>query len=212
MSKVEEPQGEYRRTPKKISLDDYLEMIADGTRRLEYHDGEVVDIQSATKAHGRICTNLTRLIDTCLLDKDCDIYAADRELWIPKCNKVFLPDHIIVCGVHNMIQMSKNVEATLNPSIVIEVLSDSTEKLDETLKSRCYKTIESLKQIVFVSQKMKYIRTVKRNKEGDIWGEYEYFEDDELVEIGDCKILLKEIYRRVDLEIVPNSASDIQKY
>lgn len=208
MSKVEEPQGQYFRTPKKVTLEAYLEMIADGTSRLEYHDGEVLNIKSATIAHGRICTNLTSLIDTCLLEKNCDIYAGDRELWIPKCNKMFYPDHVIVCGMHKMKQMSKNVEATLNPSVVIEVLSDSTEKYDETFKSKCYKTIESLKQIVYVTQKYKYIRTLKREQEKNIWIEDEYFEDEELVEIGDCKIQLKDIYRRVDFDNAPERVSE----
>jgi Uma2 family endonuclease len=210
MSKFAEPEGQYYRTPNKISLEMYLEMIADGTRRLEYHDGVIVDIQSATEAHGRICTNLTRLIDTCLLDKDCDIYAGDRELWVQNCRKMYYPDHIIVCGKHKMKQMSKNVEATLNPSVVIEVLSDSTESYDLGTKSRCYKTIESLNQIIYVSQKEKYIRTLVRMKDEKAWKDIEFTEDDDDIPIGECTILLKDIYRRVEFESIPERVSDSQ--
>ena len=57
---VEEPQVEYQRLPQKVSLEAYLAMIDDGTKRLEYHDGKVIDIQAATEQHGKICTNLSR--------------------------------------------------------------------------------------------------------------------------------------------------------
>ncbi len=192
----------------RVSLEAYLEMIADGERRLEYHDGEVIDIQSATEQHGLICTNLTGLIYNCIYDKDCNIYAGDRELWIEECRKMFYPDHIIVCGEHDLKQMSKNVKATINPAIVVEVLSESTEKRDLTTKMRCYKTLKSLKQIIFIAQSEKYILSLERDKENDrLWLDMEYFEDDEIIPIRDCEILLKDIYRKVTFENLPERAT-----
>jgi Uma2 family endonuclease len=205
---VEEPQAEYQRILKKVSLETYLTLIDDGTKRLEYHDGEVVDIQSATEQHGKICTNLTRLIGNCLLDKPCDLYAADRPVWIEACNKSFFPDHVIVCEEHEFKQMSKNVKATVNPSVVIEVLSDSTGDFDQTTKTRCYKKLKSLHQIIYVSQDEKYIRTLIKTENERIWNEIEYFEDDEKVPIGDCEITLKDIYHRVIFDNQPEQASD----
>jgi Uma2 family endonuclease len=206
---LNEPQAEYRKAvqktveseqepvQKRVSLDEYLEMIADGTRRLEYHDGEVVDIQSATQAHGKIATNLTRLIGNCLLDKECDVYAADREIWIEECNKTFYPDLVVVCGEEKTKQMSKNVKATVNPSVVIEILSDSTEKYDKTFKSKCYKKMKSMKQIIYVSQDEMNISIESPTENARQWLTTEYFEEDDIVPIGDCEILLKDIYRRV---------------
>lgn len=213
IEELNEPQAEYAKTgekteltnieleEKRVSLEEYLEMIADGTRRLEYHDGKVVDIQSATEQHGKICTNLTGLIYNCILDKDCDIYAGDRELWIEECKKMFYPDLIIVCGNHEMKQMSKNVKATVNPSVVIEVLSDSTEGYDLSTKMKCYKKMNGLKQIIFVDQTEKSVLSLVRSDENErLWHDTDYFEEDEIVPIGDCEILLKDIYRRVEFE------------
>ncbi len=192
----------------RVSLEAYLEMIADGERRLEYHDGEVIDIQSATEQHGLICTNLTGLTYNCIYDKDCNIYAGDRELWIEECRKMFYPDHIIVCGEHDLKQMSKNVKATINPTVVIEVLSESTEKRDLTTKMRCYKTLKSLKQIIFIAQSEKYILSLERDKENErLWLDMEYFEDDESIPIGECSILLKDIYRKVTFDNQPERAT-----
>jgi Uma2 family endonuclease len=210
MSKVEEPQAQYQAQPKreKITLEAYLEMISDGTLRLEYHDGEVINIQSATEEHGKICTNLTRLIGNCLLDIDCDVYVGDRELWVPACRKMYYPDLMIVFGEHKKKKMSDNIEATLNPSVVIEVLSNSTEKYDLTKKSQCYKKVESIKQIVFVRQDQKYIAIHQKIENQKDWLYHEYSEDEDEVHINDCKILLNDIYRRVVFVSHPQQASD----
>lgn len=205
----EEPQIQYQPAPKKVTLEAYLDMIADGTKRLEYHDGIVVDIQAATEQHGKICTNLTRLIGNCLLNKSCDLYAGDRPVWIAECNKSFFPDHVIVCGEHEFKQLSANVKATVNPSVIIEVLSDSTKDFDQTAKTRCYKKLKNLQQIVYVSQEEPYIRTLIKTENERIWNEIEYFEEDEIVPIGDCSVALKDIYHRVSFENMPEQLSDI---
>lgn len=213
IEELNEPQAEYGKAvqkeleievepiKKRVSLEEYLEMIADGTRRLEYHDGEVVDIQYATEQHGNICTNLTGIIYNCIRGTGCKVYAGDREVWVEACKKMFYPDVVIVCGEHNLKQMSKNVKATVNPSVVIEVLSDSTEGFDLSTKLRCYKTIKGLQQIIFVAQDEKYIRVLTPSNENHHkWDDMEYFEDEEKVPIGDCTTLLKDIYEDVIFE------------
>ncbi len=211
MSKVEEPQGEYRRIPKKVSLEMYLKMIADGTSRLEYHDGEIVDIKSATDAHGMICTNLTALLKSCMRENDCKLYAGDREVWVADCNKVYYPDLVVVCGEHELKEMSENVKATINPSIIIEVLSDSTKNYDLTKKSKCYKKLSSLKQIILVWQDEPFVMVKNKNDKGE-WVESDYSEEEDEVEIGHCKVTIKEIYEDVDFENKPERVSDSQKY
>jgi len=116
-------------------------------------------------------------------------------LFVRECNEVFYPDLLIVCGQQEFHQASKNMKATLNPGVVIEILSDSTEYMDKTTKTRCYKKIPSLRQIIFVSQKEQHLRILER--EGERWIDTEFYEEDDLPKIGDCVIPLKEIYRKV---------------
>ena len=149
------------------------------------------------------------LIGNCLLDKQCDLYAGDRPVWIEACNKSFFPDHVIVCDTHQFKQLSPNVQATVNPAVVIEVLSDSTKEFDQTTKTRCYKKLKSLRQIVYVSQDEKYIRTLIKTDNERIWNEIEYFEEDEKLTIGDCQISVKDIYHRVVFANQAEQASDI---
>lgn len=221
LNELNEPQAEYATVVQKdseieekpqkvrVSLEKYLEMIAESERRLEYHDGEVIDIQSTSEAHGRISMNLSRLIDTCLLEKDCDVYAGEREVWIKDCNKMFYPDLVVVCGKHELKQMSENVRATINPSVVIEILSPSTEKYDKSFKSKCYKKMKSIKQIIYVAQDEKYIYIQSPTENARAWLTTDYFEDDDTVPIGDCEILLKDIYRRVEFENQGERATEV---
>ena len=217
---LNEPQTQYGLVPKqkeeeskakdkRVSLDEYLEMIADGERRLEYHDGQVIDIQSATEQHGQIGANLAGLIYNYLRGKDCRNYIADREVWIEACKKMFYPDLLIVCGEQEFKQMSKNVKATINPSVVIEILSDSTSNYDKKFKSKCYKKLESIKQIIYVAQDEKYIYIETPTDNKRVWLTTDYFEDDDLVLIGECNILLKDIYEHVEFDNQPERATEV---
>ena len=87
------------------------------------------------------------------------------------------------------------MKATLNPSIVIEVLSNSTEYLDKTHKTRCYKKLSSLRQMIFVGQTEMYIRILQR--EDEKWMDMEFYETDDVLRIGDRDVPIRKIYRRV---------------
>ena len=205
----EEPQVQYSPSPKRMTLEEYWDFEFHSEGRHEFHDGILIEMTYTSEPHGQICSNLSRLIGNCLLDKDCSVYAETRMVYIPECNKNFYPDLVIVCGEHELRAVSKQIRATMNPSVVIEVLSNSTEDFDKTTKTRCYKKIKSLKQVVFVSQNEKYIRTLIRTENDRIWNEIEYFEENENVPIGECSIPLNEIYRRISFENAPNNVTDV---
>jgi Uma2 family endonuclease len=207
MSKVEEPQGEYRRIPKKISLEEYWEREFISEGRYEYHDGVLIDKNYTSVQHGQILSNIVGLIGNYILDKDCKIYSNSRMVYIPECNKNFYPDIVLVCGKHDLRQVSKNMKATMNPSVVIEVLSHSTEEFDKTTKTRCYKKVKSIQQIIFVNQTDKYVRTLKKTEDERIWLEIDAYDDDDIVEVGECKLSIKEIYHRVAIDIEPENLS-----
>jgi Uma2 family endonuclease len=209
---VEEPQTQYGNAPepKRLTLEQYWEFEYNAEEKHEYHDGVLVKMSYTSEPHGQICSNLTRLIGNCILDKDCSVYAENRMVFIPECNKNYYPDVLIVCGNHELKAVSKNMKATMNPSVIIEVLSDSTEDFDKTKKTKCYKKLRSLKQLVFIRQDEKHIRILNRTDNDRVWIEIEAFDDHETVDIGDCKISVEDIYHRVDIsDVSPDSLSDI---
>lgn len=181
---------------KGVTLDEYFEFEYKAERRHEFIGGKIEEMAYTSPEHGLIVGNLGLAIANCLREKDCSIFLGDRMLFVRDCGDVFYPDLLLVCGKHEFYQATKNMKATLNPSVVIEILSDSTEYLDKTTKTRCYKKIPSLRQIVFVAQKEKHVRILER--EGERWIDTEFYEENDVPRIGDCDVALNEIYRKVE--------------
>ncbi len=180
-----------------LALEDYFAFEAQAEGRHEFVGGKIEAMAYTSPEHGQIASNLALLLGSCAKARGCSVFIGDRMLFVPDCNSVFYPDLLILCGEHEFHQSSKNMKATLNPTVVIEILSDSTEYLDKTAKTRCYKKIQSLKQIVFVSQKERHIRILER--EGERWIDTEFYEENDLPRIGDCNVPLEEVYWKVDV-------------
>ncbi len=180
------------------TLEEYFafEMKAEG--RHEFIDGKIVAMAYTSLAHGIIAHNLDVMLGICTRANDCQVFTGDRMLFVKDCNQVFYPDLLVVCGEHKFYPAGPKMKATLNPSVVIEILSDSTEHLDKTSKTRCYKKIPGLQQIVFVSQKEQHIRILEN--EAGKWIDTEFYEPEDVPRIGDCDVPLHEIYRRVEFE------------
>ena len=180
------------------SLEEYFafEMKAEG--RHEFVESKIVAMAYTSESHGKIASNLNRLLGNYLLEKACDVYSGDRMLFVKACNQVFYPDLLLVCGEHQFYSADPKMKATLNPLVVVEILSDSTEQHDKTNKTRCYKKIRGLQQIVFVSQKEQHVRILE-NEDGK-WVDTEFYEPEDVPRIGNCDIPLQEIYRRVEIE------------
>lgn len=181
---------------KGVTLEEYFEFELKAERRHEFIGGKIEAMAYTSPEHGLLVSNLGLALGICLRDKDCSIFLGDRMLFVRDCGDVFYPDLLIVCGKHEFYPVRKNMKATLNPSVVVEVLSDSTEYLDKTTKTRCYKKIPGLRQIVFISQKEKHVRILER--EGERWIDTEFYEENDVPRIGDCDVPLNEIYRKVE--------------
>ena len=192
--------------PRKYSLEEYFELEFNSDIRHEFHNGVIVECAYTSENHGRVVSNLARLLGNCLENSDCDVFASDRMVYTAKCNRTFYPDLTLVCGEREYYQYSKNMKATTNPSILIEVVSNSTANIDRGDKLRCYRSLESLKQYILVEQDFKNIEIYERDEKGR-WVAKIYEEDDDVLKMGDCEIAINDIYLKVDL-IEPNAVSD----
>ena len=191
---------------KKYSLEEYFELEYKSEFKNEYHDGYIVPITSATENHGRIVSNMVFLLQNCLRNTECDVFASDRMVYTAKCNRIFYPDLTLVCGERQYYQYSKNMKATTNPSILIEVISNSTANIDRGDKLRCYRSLKSLKQYILVEQDFKNIEIYESDEKGR-WVAKIYEEEEDVLKMGDCEIAINDIYLKVDL-IEPNAVSD----
>jgi Uma2 family endonuclease len=181
----------------KISLQEYFEQLAKSEVKLEYHAGEVVAMAGASEKHNLIVGNIVTFLNFCLIHKNCFVYPSDMLVKVSTCEKYIYPDVTIVCGERNL-EKYKGLDVLLNPTIIIEVLSASTSAYDSHEKMECYFTLESLQEYWLVDSESVSVKSYKRTTEND-WILHLSKNPDEVLKIGQCEVLLKDIYLKTDL-------------
>jgi Uma2 family endonuclease len=131
------------------SLEDFLAYAETKEVRLEFFKGQVQMMSSTSKAHSIITCNLNRNLYGKLKGKDCMTFQETVNLKIQYEKCVFLPDIVVTCHPDDL---SLNTKFLENPSIIIEVLSPSTELQDRSIKWEFYRKITSLRYYLLVSK------------------------------------------------------------
>lgn len=133
-----------------ISREDYLRLERQADYKSEYHKGQVFAMAGASRNHNRIVTNVSTALDLQLRSRDCNNYSSDMRVSILNGERYLYPDIVVTCGVEEFEDDHK--DSLLNPIIIIEVLSPSTEAYDRGAKFLYYQTIASLREYVLISQ------------------------------------------------------------
>jgi Uma2 family endonuclease len=183
---------------KHITLEEYFELEYKAEAKHEYWDGSIRAMSYTSPNHGRLQTNLMDALATCMKSKNCLRYTSDRMVLVPECNKVFYPDILIICDKEQFSLYKKNMKATLNPTVIIEILSDTTEQEDKIDKWMCYRSISSLQQYIMVHQDRISVHSFRRkgSKEWD----YTYADEtEEEMLVQDCPVRLQDLYEGVDI-------------
>jgi Uma2 family endonuclease len=178
---------------------EYLQFEQDSNIRHEYLQGEVVAMAGASRKHNQITGALMFLLYGHLRNKDCEVYGGDMRVKIDKVDVQTYPDFSVFCGSPEF--TDDPVPALLNPILIIEVLSPSTESYDRGKKFQYYRTIPSLQEYVLVSQDQaqveKYVRQPNNRWElSDASG----LEDHITLASIDCKLSLEDVYENVTFE------------
>jgi Uma2 family endonuclease len=184
-----------------MTLEEYFEMELVSETRHEYNGGYIQAMAYTSINHARILWNLNRELGNCLRGKACEGFGSDRMLFIPNCEgkaRIFYPDMTIVCGEKELYQYKEKMVALLNPSVLIEVSSDTTMEDDFVNKWRCYKKLPSLKQYIIISQREKYIIVFNRTDNAEEWLHTTLDADENTLKILDCEIKVKDIYENVE--------------
>ncbi|OGX88378.1 Uma2 family endonuclease [Hymenobacter glacialis] len=128
-----------------VSPDDYLRLECEAVEKHEYYYGEVRAMVGASYAHNRICANLTVELGGQLRGKSCAVVGSDQRLQILNGSAYVYPDVTVVCGPPSFNETRKP-ETLLNPTLLVEVLSESTADKDRSEKFMLYRQIPSLQQ------------------------------------------------------------------
>ncbi|HLO48862.1 MAG TPA: Uma2 family endonuclease [Kamptonema sp.] len=138
------------KTQPTYTPDEYRQLEETAEFRSEYHEGEIVPISGGTINHNRITRNLTRVLGNLFKRKPYEVFINDLRLWIPRYQRGFYPDVIVIEGPP--IFTEGRQDEILNPLLIVEVLSKSTKDFDRGDKFRFYRSIPELREYVLVDQ------------------------------------------------------------
>jgi Uma2 family endonuclease len=194
------PDGQASR---QMSEAAYLEFERESDTRHEFMNGQVIAMIGASQSHNRITVNLIRLFGNAFQDGMCEVYGSDMRVKIPPGNYVY-PDVSLVCGDA---QLDDSAFATLiNPLVIIEVLSPSTEAYDRGEKFRQYRQLTTLREYVLIAQDSPRIERYWRQPD-DIWSfkDVAGLESRIMLDAVDVVLSLQAVYERV---VFPADSSD----
>jgi Uma2 family endonuclease len=135
---------------KYYSFDEYLAKEQESTVKHEFYDGFVYAMAGNTFAHSRLAANTITLLGNLLKGKKCSPCDSNLRVWVQEANRGFYPDISVICGLPEFYK--KRQDTVTNPTLLIEILSPSTEVYDRTDKFAHYRKLSSLREYVLVSQ------------------------------------------------------------
>lgn len=179
-----------------FSIDDYMAWEAKQAERHEYIGGEAFVRESASSVHNIINGNLAIRLRSALRGTPCQVFFIDMKLRIDAADAVFYPDVLVTCDPRDKGAYADT--AKRHPSLIVEVLSDSTAAYDRGLKFEHYRNIETLREYLLVEQDRRHVDLFRLGGDGR-WV-LESFSDKDCITLFDpgVALTLDAIYEDVD--------------
>lgn len=176
---------------------EYLERERQARTKSQYYRGEIFAMSGASREHLRIAGDLFVYLSNALRDRPCEVFNSDLRVKVQDSGLYTYPDLTIVCGEPQF--EDKNVDTLVNPLVLIEVLSESTESYDRGAKSSQYRKLPTLRELVLVSSMGVQVEHYHR-RDDDQWGFWETTDCTASLSLASVGIAvpLAEIYRRVE--------------
>jgi Uma2 family endonuclease len=147
-----------------LSYDKYLELEAISFEKHEYLCGEIFAMAGGTPAHAALAAALARILGNQLQGRPCRVFSSDLRIRVDETDFTAYPDLTVVCG---KLEVSKlDLNAVVNPVILIEVLSESSEGYDRGEKFAHYRRLPSLVEYVLVSRTVPRLEVMRKNAQG----------------------------------------------
>jgi len=190
------PQEQY---PLRMTEKDYLAFERKSEIKHEFINGEVFAMSGASRAHNLITMNTGASLHSQLRKRDCEVYPADMRVKISTAHTYTYPDITVVCGKPTF--ADNEFDNLLNPTVIIEVLSPSTEAYDRGAKFRNYRKIDSLRDYILITQTSPRIERYQLLESG-IWGLSDAEGEDAQITIDSiqCTLSLADVYEKVIFE------------
>lgn len=181
-----------------VTPEAYLELERQADYKSEYLNGEIYAMGGASPRHVLIVTNVVAELRNQLKSRPCTVYSTDLRVRVSPNGLYTYPDVVIVCDTPRFSDQHR--DTLTNPTLIVEVLSQSTKDYDRGEKFEQYRTLDSLKEYVLIAQNKHHVEHFVRQP-GATWllSETNRLEDTvELIAIG-CQLKLTEVYDKIDL-------------
>ena len=180
------------------TLVEYAELEKALEERLEYFEGNVWSMAGASDTHEDIVSNCITELKNKLRGRGCKVYGSNLRVKVPIYPPYRYPDLTAVCG-QRIFEDFYGLRVLVNPSLIVEVLSPSTQSFDNGLKFTYYKSIESFTEYLLIDQNEPHIALyTKQSPDAWLHREYNALEDKIYLSSIDCEISVAEIY--LDIE------------
>lgn len=184
--------------PKRVySMKDYLALERESEVRYEYLNGEILDMSGGKRYHDRIMGKMFNLLSGNLSGKDCEVFTGNMQIKTPALLPYRYADGSVACGEAEF-ELFNGCDLLLNPVLIWEVLSSTTEAYDRGDKFSYYKSIPSLKEYLLIAQRRLHVtQYIKQNER--IWYREEFNDPGESIYLPSLEVTLQlnEIYQDV---------------
>ena len=181
----------------RYTPEQYLKLERAAPYKSEFIDGRMYALAGASREHSLIVFNLAGELHPQLHGRPCEAYATDMRVKCQMTTGYLYPDLVVVCGEPQF--EDQELDTLLNPTVIIEVLSPSTEAGDRGYKFAHYRRIPSLQEYVMIAQDRVHVERAERRGDGWFLTELEHLEDVLTLSSIGCAIPLRAIYEKVPL-------------
>ncbi|MEX2173776.1 MAG: Uma2 family endonuclease [Pirellulaceae bacterium] len=146
----------------KLTEAEYLAIERAAPTKSDFYDGEMFAMAGARRNHNLLVANVVGELREQLRKSPCEVYPSDMRVRVGKTGLYTYPDAVVVCGEPEFLDDTQ--DTLLNPTLLVEVLSESTATYDRGFKSSCYRQLKSLKEYVLIEQEQPRVELYQRSR------------------------------------------------
>ncbi len=178
----------------RYTYQDYVALERDSSTKHEFLNGEIYAMAGGSEEHSALAASVLRILGNAIGDKPCRVHTSDLRIYVEASGLATFPDGAVICGA--LMQHAPSPEATaLNPTVLVEVTSKSSEEYDIGEKLDYYMTIPTLREVIIVSHRERRITVHARTIGGDWSARMAISSGSVSVSSLGAELIVDEIYR-----------------
>ncbi len=182
------------------TLEEYLEIERASDIKYEFWEGEIFAMSGGSISHDQIMGNMFEILRSQLQGSECRVFTNNMQIKVPAAPPYRYADGSVVCGTVEL-ENYNGSDLLVNPVMLVEVLSPSTEANDRGDKFTWYKSISSFKEYLLIAQHRPHITLFNKQSDGT-WSQTEVNDIDSHLHLPEinCTLTLREVYRDVEFK------------